>query len=204
MESWHNPVQRLPNAGGIIFLQGLLEDLQLLSQLAGRNRRLPFDKDLAVLRLLNVPAGNQQLLVQLFAGPQPRLYNVNVPIRHIPGESDHIFRQIQNFYRLSHIQNKQLVLPGHGAGLQHQLCSFRNCHKITDNALVCYRDRSPRGDLPLKQRYYGAVGAQNISESNRHEISAAVSFHGLENHLAKPFAGAHYRGGIDRFVCGDQ
>jgi len=31
-----------------------------------------------------------------------------------------------------------------------------------------------------------------------------VSFHGLKNHLAKPFAGAHYRGGIDRFVCGDQ
>ena len=62
----------------------------------------------------------------------------------------------------------------------------------------------PRGDLPLKQRYYGAVGAKDISKSNRHEISAAVSFHGLENHLAKPFAGAHYRGGIDRFDCGNQ
>ena len=41
MESWHNPVQRLPNAGGIILLQGLLENLQLLSQLTGSNRRLP-------------------------------------------------------------------------------------------------------------------------------------------------------------------
>ena len=54
MESWHNPVQRLPNAGGIILLQGLLENLQLLSQLTGSNRRLPLNKDLAVLRLLNV------------------------------------------------------------------------------------------------------------------------------------------------------
>ena len=66
---------------------------------------VPLDKNHIVVGLIQLLGLHQQLLIELFAGTQAYLHDVNIFIWGIPGQADHIFRQAQNLYRLAHIQH---------------------------------------------------------------------------------------------------
>lgn len=111
VEGRNHLVQRTANHRGIVLFQSGGQNGQLPLQLLRSDGGLPFHKDLVVLRFLNVPAGNQQLLIQLFPRPQTGLHDINIPIRCVPGQADQILRQVQNLYRAAHVQYVQLILP---------------------------------------------------------------------------------------------
>ena len=161
-------------------------------------------EDHAVNRLFQIPAGHQQFLVELLAGAQTGLHDLDVPVRLIAGQSDHILRQLQNFHGTAHVQHEQLVLLGHGSRLQHQLGSFGNSHEIADDTLVRHGDGAARRDLAAEQGHHGAVGTKHIAEAHRGEGGFGAAGHGLHHHFAQPLAGTHDGGGVHRLVGGNE
>lgn len=59
----YHSVQGPTDCTGVILFQRFVQNCQLLFQLSGTDGRLALDENLAVLSLLNVPAGDQELLV---------------------------------------------------------------------------------------------------------------------------------------------
>lgn len=71
VEVRHHHAKRASDHRGVVLFQGGFQHGQLASQLFLRHRRLALHKDLVVLGLFNVPAGHQQLLIELLAGRRP-------------------------------------------------------------------------------------------------------------------------------------
>ena len=63
--------------------------------------------------------------------------------------------------------------------------------------------RAAGADLPLEDRDHRAVGAQDVAETDGHELRAAVR-NGVDDDLRQALAGAHHVGGVHRLVRGDE
>ena len=156
-----------------------------------------------VVRILHSFLIHKKLFIELFSRAQAGKLDLNVFPQLIAGEPDQVFRQIQDFYRLTHIQDEYFPALGIGARLQHQGNRLRYGHKIADDIRVGHRYRPSGRYLLLKQGNHAAVAAQHITEADGHELSVIVLVKGLYDHFADPLAGPHDIGGVHRFVRGN-
>src|ERR1051325_4478329 len=94
--------------------------LQMLSHLIQRFRLAYKSHDLRVVRGRDVLTFIAQLLEQLLARTQPDKFNLNVLVGFEPAEFDQLSGEVDDFDRLSHIQNKDLTTRTLCAALQDQ------------------------------------------------------------------------------------
>ncbi len=165
--------------------------------------RLP-DVDQAVLRILHALFLHEHFLIKLLAGSQSGECNINVAVRHIARQPDHILREIEDLHGLAHVEHEDLAALRIRAGLQHERNGLGDRHEISDDIGMSDRDGSALRDLLLKKRDNAAVAAEHIAEANGHELGLRAIVVGLNDHLAHALRRAHDVRGVDRFIGGNE
>ena len=145
---------------------------------------------------------HEQLLIELFTGPQADFLDFNIPIGLQAGQADKVLRQGENPHRLPHVQHHNLTGLGNGTGFHHQRCRLGDGHKVADNPPVGDGDGAALLNLLLEQGHHGAIGAQHVAEPHGAELGLGI-LPALENHLTEPLGSAHEVGGIHRLVGGN-
>ena len=145
------------------------------------------------------------------------------------GELDEISGQIVDFDGFPHVQHEDFAAFGVGFRLKDERDGLRNRHEVADDVRIRHADWAARFDLLLEERDDGAIGAEDVAETDRDEFRPAGRLdvrHGdivvveerklrnaaflrvfvqcLDNHFAEAFGGAHDVGRIDGFVRRDE
>src|SRR3989304_4540285 len=102
----------------------------------------------------------EQLLTRAYPGG-PDLY---IPARLQAVYLDHLFGQIENFYRCPHVQHKNLPALPNCRALDYQLTGLRDGHKVSGHSRVGDGYRPAHLYLPLEYFHHTSVAAENISE----------------------------------------
>ena len=87
-------------------------------------------------------------------------------------------------------------------GLQHQPDGFRNGHEVTGDFFVRDGEGTALRNLPLEERNYAAVAAQNVAKTSGHKarfVSRMPVFR-LNGVFCGALGGAHDVGGVDGLV----
>ena len=195
--------ERLPHRAVAPGGQGFAQMSQLERELTLGQRLIPFDKDHLVVGGIQLFRLDQELLVELLAGTEADLDDIDILIGLQAAQADHALRQIQDPDRLAHIQSVQVAVLRHGSAGHDQLGGLRDRHEVADDALVCDGDGAAVGDLALEQRDDGAVAPQHVAEAGGAEAGHPAAA-ALDQHLAHALGGAHDVGGVDRLVRADQ
>ena len=82
-----------------------------------------------------------------------------------------IARDLQDAYRLAHIQYEKLPIMRLRAGFQHQGGRFGDGHKIPDDPFIYDRYGTAVFDHAPEQRHYRARGPDHIAETDSTEFS---------------------------------
>lgn len=142
----------------------------------------------------------KKLFIELLAGAQTAVDNF-FPAGAV--EADHLFRQVFDFDRLSHVQDEELSALGNGYRLENQGSCLGDRHEKADDVRMGDSDRSALFNLLFEDGNDRSVGAQDVSEADRHEFGFVLGNRG-DDDLRQALAGAHDVGGVHRLVGGDQ
>src|SRR5689334_4653453 len=113
-------------------------------------------------------AGKQNF-IQPLARTNSGESDFNITVRFQPAEPDYALSQINDLYRLPHIEN----VNGHVAiqpaqsmtgGRDDQIARLANGHEVTHHIRVSDGDWTAGFDLCLEFRNYGAVGGKHVAE----------------------------------------
>src|SRR6478672_4907765 len=85
-------------------------------------------------------------LFQFFAGSEAGKNDVDI-VRLKSAQEDHLLRQVNDLYGLSHIEHKDVTAFAECGGLQNQRYGFGNGHEKTCDFWVCYGDRTTSSNL---------------------------------------------------------
>ena len=147
-----------------------------------------------------------QFLIELFTGPQPDEFDLDVFVRLESGKRDQVLRHIQDPDRTAHIEDEDLPPISHGARLEDQLAGLGNRHEIADDIRVGHGHRAALFDLFFEQRHHAPHASHDVAEADR-DILGPGKIAGilpLGQEFRRPLAGAHDVGRPDRFVRRDQ
>ena len=139
------------------------------------------DVDELIIRLREAFLGHKLFFIELLAGAEAGVFDLDVHIGLEAGEADHIAGQGVDLHRGSHIEDEDLTPVGIGAGQHHKAHGLGDGHEVADDIRVGDRDGAALFNLLLEDGNHGAVGAQDVSESHGDEL-------GL--HTAEDFARA--------------
>src|SRR5271157_3394389 len=131
-----------------------------------------------------------QLLEELLAWPQACEDDFDL-IFWLPGKADQVVRQVQDLYRFTHVENKNLPASAQGTSLENQLRRLGDGHEVAGHLWVRDGHRLPAADLLLEQRDNAAVGSQDVAEPDRDQAGGASLSQGLHIHLGYTLACAH-------------
>ncbi|MNX87173.1 hypothetical protein D3C86_1190870 [compost metagenome] len=113
--------------------------------------------------------------------------------------------EINDPYRLAHIEHEDIATLRHRARLNHQLGGLGNGHEIARDVCMRQRDRATRLDLLAKQRHHRATGAEHIAEADHREASVRTLLRQpLQCHFGDALAGPHDVRRSHRFVGTDE
>src|SRR5687767_924677 len=89
-------------------------------------RRDLTDKDLWMVRLIEILPGDLELFEKFLAFSNAGENDVYVLIRRQTREPDHVFGKVEYLHGLTHIEDEYLAAGSESAGLQHELRRLRN------------------------------------------------------------------------------
>ena len=188
----------------------------------------------SILRFLEPLFRHQFFFIELFAGTQTGILDLDVLVRFKAGKLDEVPCQRIDLDGTAHIEHKDLAALGIGARQQNQTDRLRNGHKVADDIRMRHGDRAASCNLLFEQRNHGPVASQNVAESDGDKLGFRISrdpfdsvrfavflmrrqirdficfacfnlpIKALNDHFAKTFARTHDIGWIDGFVCGNQ
>ena len=84
-------------------------------------------------------------------------------------EADHLPREVDDRHRLAHVEEEDLALVGHRAGLEHEAHRFGDRHEVAGHLRVGDRHRAAVEDLAEERRHHAAAAAEDVAEANRRE-----------------------------------
>ena len=148
-------------------------------------------------------AAGEQFFVQFFAWTQTGKLDAHLLFGETR-QTDHLAREVDDFDRITHVENEDLAARTHQPGLQHQLRRLRDRHEIAHDIRVGHRDRAAARDLLAEFRNDAASGAEHIAEAHHDEPRPGRRIERLAHQLGQPFRCAHYIGWIDRLVGRNQ
>src|SRR5690349_17855405 len=85
---------------------------------------------------------------EFFARAQAGELDMDIAIRHASGKLDQVSGEVEDFYRLPHIQKEDFSALSLGGALKHQADGFGDGHEVAHDVRVSDFDRSTGGDLP--------------------------------------------------------
>ena len=68
--------------------------------------------------------------MQPLTGTRAGDLDLDVVVGTQPGEADHLAREVDDRYRLAHVEQEDLASVGHRAGLEHEAHGFRDGHEV--------------------------------------------------------------------------
>src|SRR5262249_2979489 len=151
---------------------------------------------------------DEQLFVQLFAAPQPDIFDVDIAFRIVrvahfeTGEADHGAGKIVNLHRRPHAGPTTSPAAGHGARLDHQLGRLQDGHEVANDLGVGDGDRAAGLNLIAEPLDYRARRIEHVAEAHHGEDGgAARRRQRLQDQLGEPLARAHDVGRAHRLVA---
>ena len=132
------------------------------------------DVDELVVGLGEALLGHEFLFVELLAGAETSIFDLNVHIRLQARKADHVAGQSVDLYRTSHVKDENLAPMGIGAGQHHEAHGLRNRHEVADNIRMGDRDRASLFNLLFENGNDGSVGAQDIAEADGDELGLHI------------------------------
>ena len=135
------------------------------------------DVDEIVVRLAQAFLRHELFLIQLFAGPQAGIHDLDILSGLESRQFDQVPGQGIDFHGPPHVQHEDLAAVGIGPRQHHQAHRLGNGHEVTDDVRMGHGDRAALGDLLFEQGDHGAVAAQHVAETDRHELGFDVLEH---------------------------
>ncbi len=129
--------------------------------------------------------------------------DLDVLVRAVPGEADHLACELDNANRLAHLEHEDLALLRHRAGLQHEAHGLGDRHEVARHLGVGHGDRTAFDDLAEEGRDDAAATAQHVAESHGRERQRVLFADRQHGELRGALARAHDATGVGRFVGGD-
>ena len=156
-------------------------------------------------------SGGEHLLVQLLAGAQTGVLNLDVLIGLEAGQANHAAGEVSNLDRLAHVEHENLAAVAHGAGLKDESAGLGDGHEEADDVRVGDGDGAALFNLLAESGYHGAIAAQNVAESGGDvagvrgigSIGGQLRIQALHVHLGRALGGTHYVGGVHGLVGGN-
>ena len=166
----HDLLDLFPDAGFLVGVGGFHEVFEGFQELFLVEGQRLSDIDQVVVRLPQAFLDHEFLFIELFAGTQARVFDLDVDVRFESGKPDQVSGEISNLHRRSHVQHEDLPAVGVGACQHDQGNRLRNGHEVTDDVRMGNRDGAALLDLLFEDRDNGAVGAQDIAEADGDEF----------------------------------
>ena len=177
-------------------------------------------------------AFGDKFLIKLFTGAQAGVADLDINIRFLARQADHVPGHLVDSDRLAHLEEEDLAVAAHRPGLEDELGRLLDRHEIAGDLGVGDGDRAAELDLALEQRQHRAGRAEDVAEAHRHEPGVvvrrlgpvrrrfrrlrhpppgraeaavpAVAGIGQHQQFGQPFRGPHDVGRPHRLVGGDQ
>src|SRR5271157_5246552 len=131
-----------------------------------------------------------QLLEELLAWPQACEDDFDL-IFWLPGKADQVVGQVQDLYRFTHVEDKNLSPSAQCTSLEDQLRRLGDGHEVAGHLGVRDGHRLPAADLLLEQWDNAAIRSQDVAEPDRDQAAGASLSLGLHIHLSQTLACAH-------------
>ena len=155
--------------------------------------------------------GGEHLLVQLLAGAQAGVLNLNVHIGLEAGESNHATGEVGNLDRFAHVEHENLAAVAHGARLKDESAGLGDGHEEADDVRVGDGDGAALFNLLAESGYHGAIAAQYVAESGGDvagvrgicSLRRQLSVQALHVHFGHALGGTHHVGGVHCLVGGN-
>jgi len=128
------------------------------------------DVDELIIRLREAFLGHKLFFIELLAGAEAGVFDLDVHIRLQAGEADHVAGQGVDLHRGTHIEDEDLTPVGVSAGQHHEAHGLGDRHEIADDVRVGHRDGAALFNLPPEDGDHGAVGAQDVAEADGDEL----------------------------------
>ena len=135
------------------------------------------DVDQVVVGLLKALFRHELLLIELLAGAQARVLDLDVHVRLEAGELDQVPRQGVDLDGAAHVQHEDLAALGVDPRHHHQTHCLGDSHEVADDVRVGDGHRTALFDLLLEDRDHRAVAAQYVAEAHGHELGFDVLEH---------------------------
>ena len=159
------------------------------------------------MRRQDVFASRPQFLEQFLPRSNAQELDLDVHVRPVAGQRDHVARQVHDLHGLAHVQKHHLAALAHRAGLDHQLRRLGDRHEVPPHVRMRDRHRPAPGDLLAEDRHDAARRPEDVPEPHDDELGAAAAVagtHRLAVHLGDAFRAAHDARRIDRLVRRDE
>lgn len=147
-----------------------------------------------------------EFLEKFLSGTQADELDVDILIRFEAAKFDELAGEIDNFDWFAHVEDEDFAAGALSGGLENESGGFRDGHEIAGDIGVSDFDWTASGNLLFEDRNDAAGGAQDVAETNGHELGAGRigGGEGLKINLGKALGCAHHVGGVDRFIGGDK
>lgn len=153
----------------------------------------------------------EDFLVQLFAGAEAGVLNLDILAGLEAGESNHAAGKVGDFDRFAHVEHEDFAAVAHGAGLEDEAAGLRDGHEEADDVRVGDGDGAALFNLLAETGDNGAVGPEHVAEAGGDVarvrcvdgFCSELGVQALHVHFGGALGGAHHVGGVHGFVCGD-
>ena len=218
---------------GFVVVGGFHQTAELAKEGIGIEGNRGTDMDLIVVGFTKSLLFHQLFFIELFAGAQAGIDNLDIDIRFIASELDQIAGEGIDLHRGAHIEDEDFAAVGIGAGQHDEGDGFLHRHEIADDIGMGNRDRAAFFDLLFEDGNHRTVGAQDVAEAHSHEFGSDIPesilrdrivrsdvgikrrnlgcsagfdlfVKRLDDHFAQTLAGTHDVDRIDRLVRADQ
>src|SRR5439155_12896401 len=115
-----------------------------------------------------------QLLAELLAGLRPDELDRDVAVRLPPRQADHLLGQVDDAYRLAHVEDVHLAATPDRTRLDDELNRLRDRHEVPRHLRMRDADRAALGDLLAEDGDDAAGRVEHVPEPHRDETGAHV------------------------------
>ena len=154
---------------------GFHEGFQLTQELVVVEGDGLADVDELVVGLGEAFFGHELFLIELLAGAEAGILDLDIHIRLEAGEADHVAGQGVDLHRRPHVEDENLTPVGIGAGQHHEAHGLGDGHEVTDDIRVGDRDGAALLDLLPEDGNDGTVAAQDVPESHCDELGFHIA-----------------------------
>ncbi len=144
-----------------------------------------------------------ELLAKLLAGPHAHELDLDVPIGTQAAHANHLARELDDAYRLAHVEQEHFAFLGDRAGLQYESYGFGDRHEVARHPRVGHGDRATLEDLPEERRHDASSATEHVAETQGRERERVLPTDGEDDLFGRAFRRAEHRVRRGRLVRGD-